>query len=206
MNTTPSSDRVIIHSICAAHLNTPQRLLRLQQMLASWRQQKNHLPSLSISLSHNLPTRPIIDRQHYDRDGKLSITQQPGPTRQGHHYRHLMSSIPNNSWVMFTDDDDIWSPTRTATLAHVLANLPTTTNAVLIPCHAQHPRIPDLDRRVCIHAATALGTAVNVCSAADVDRCIRQGTLSLSHALPLGVGCYWAYAVQSKALKHFFEV
>ena len=166
MTTQSATPQADIHCMCAAHINNPQRLLRLGQMLASWRQQQHYLPSLSMSLSHNLADRmyhdAIANLQQYSRDnGKLSITHQSKPTRQGHHYLYLVrtSDIDNDSWVMWTDDDDVWSPTRTATLASVLSNLPhsTTLDAVLIPSHARHAeRIADVDRRVCLHAATAL--------------------------------------------------
>lgn len=234
-----------IHCMCAAHLNSPQRLLRLTQMLSSWRQQTQCIPALSISLSHNLDAtyHDAIDRleQQYNRDGKLSIAHQLSPTRQGHHYRYLVHAntmLTEDAWIMYTDDDDIWSPMRTYTLATTLAQQPDA-DAVLIPSHVRHAgHIPDLDRRVCLHAATALvrtatttkrkndhhqlpqggihqtpqtqasqaNATMDVSTADDVEVCLAENTLCRSHALALGAGCYWAYAVRRHVVAAFIHV
>lgn len=121
-----------------------------------------------MSLSYN----PSLDPSHRDAiaqlekqydvgQGRLSITISPHPTRQGMHYKQLATvsqqrDAADDDWIMFTDDDDLWSPTRTATLTNVLADVGDDVDAVCIPWHVRHVGIPDVDRRVCLHAATAL--------------------------------------------------
>lgn len=121
-----------------------------------------------MSLSYNISLDPVhcdviarLQEQH-DYQGRLSITIQSQPTRQGHHYYKLAEQWDcggEDPWIMFTDDDDLWSPNRTAVLTKILADVGNDTgvDAVYVPWHARHAgRIPDVDRRVCLHAATAL--------------------------------------------------
>lgn len=49
-------------------------------------------------------------------------------------------------------------------------------------------------------------SALDISSADDVAACLTAGTLSHCHALSLGAGCYWAYAVRRRVLIDFFQV
>ncbi|KAK9805556.1 hypothetical protein WJX72_004898 [[Myrmecia] bisecta] len=81
-------------------------------MLASWKRQTLRIPlvvsmTMDSSLQEQccLPTMPGLTI--ILRDGKLS---------QFEHFKHLSAlGFTNATWLLFTDDDDIWHPTRAET-------------------------------------------------------------------------------------------
>jgi hypothetical protein len=113
-------------ALCASYINTETRLEHMFVMLRSWINQEQQC-SLCISVS-------IVDkhlREKFDmgietfnqtyakklEQISLMIYISEEQQMQFQHYKYILEKLPTlvevNPWVIFTDDDDIWHPTRT---------------------------------------------------------------------------------------------
>jgi hypothetical protein len=116
-------------ALCASHITTPERMDQLQWMLRSWAGQTFAVDmyiSLSFGDEWSAQAQEETVAQLHERFPGLTILAHPAPLTQGEHYKALVnwdklaSLDADNTWVMFTDDDDAWHMERAATYAAAL--------------------------------------------------------------------------------------
>lgn len=117
----------ILIALCASYINTETRLEHMFVMLRSWIDQEQ-LCSMCISVSIvDKHLREKFDmgieafKQTYSKKLEkisLMIFISEEQQMQFQHYKYILEKLPKlvevNPWVIFTDDDDIWHPTRTS--------------------------------------------------------------------------------------------
>ena len=95
--------------LCASHMNTLGRWERFMQMLTSWKEQTWELP-LIVSMSFEESVEGVIKLPEMEG---LTIIRQRRKTSQFEHYKVLAElDWGDETWVMFTDDDDLWHEAR----------------------------------------------------------------------------------------------
>ena len=102
-------------ALCASHIGNERRFGYLCCMLESWKNQAHRVP-LFLSISTDGPWQQRVQ----DLDGTdpiLRVFWQPKHLTQGQHYSFLAHWLPaeyndDHTWLLFTDDDDIWHPQR----------------------------------------------------------------------------------------------
>ncbi len=106
-------------ALCASHVSSVPRLKALTEMVASWRGQLGEVPlRLSVSCEPSLArlTERVVERLMAEHGAHGLLVEFVGTERrsQFEHYRELARSSPRRegTWVMFSDDDDIWHPQR----------------------------------------------------------------------------------------------
>lgn len=98
-------------------MNSMGRWRRFEQMLASWEGQRETIP-LTISMSFAAEFRKEVDIPK--REG-LRIIEQSRRMSQFEHYKALTEEVwEEGTWVLFTDDDDLWHETRSAVYREML--------------------------------------------------------------------------------------
>ena len=127
----------------ACHMSSRSRTLMLGRMLRSILAQTGGLPVCAMSWSADPPFSELMRKQigvavagglplrDYETEHRLS---------QFEHYRHLTELHCGlaPSWVFFSDDDDIWSPTRYGIYQQQCSSAPPTARAVLCRRKAMH--------------------------------------------------------------------
>lgn len=102
-------------ALYASHIANAHRLDYLRDMVESWRGQVHPVPLfMSISAISKYRQR-VLDL--VGAVPMLHVTVQPEHLTQGQHYKflaHLVSGQydSQNTWTLFTDDDDIWHSQR----------------------------------------------------------------------------------------------
>ena len=116
-------------SLCASHLDRPKRLEHLHRMLDSWNVQTEPV-QLYISLSANPDVGDagqIANRLQRLYGSDLVVYPSQQQCSQFTHYRRLCDMVPTKrrkgSWVLFTDDDDLWHPRRVKAYRNALRTL-----------------------------------------------------------------------------------
>ena len=102
----------------ASHVSSEDRANDLERVLRSISAQLGTPPPLSVSWSCEPALAPRVRSILATAAAGVSLRQleQPHKTSQFEHYRALaaLHAPAPPVWVMFTDDDDIWSERRTA--------------------------------------------------------------------------------------------
>ena len=103
--------------LIASHIDSINRLKYFKYLINSIEKQTRQLDDLYISLSCNEKIRKQIIKYIISLRNKhgWKIFIQNKQTKQFKHYEFLSMKIPetNDIWLMFSDDDDIWSEERT---------------------------------------------------------------------------------------------
>ena len=95
--------------LCASHMNTLGRWERFMQMLTSWKEQTVEVP-LIVSMSFEESVEDVISLPEMEG---LTIIRQRRKMSQFEHYQALAElDWAEGTWVMFTDDDDLWHEAR----------------------------------------------------------------------------------------------
>ena len=102
--------------LCASHIDSENRIGRLFQMINSWKEQTIQVP-LIISISFEIPRLELLFDSIYNKIDKLTIIKSKVKFRQFEHYFKLVAilekaEIRDDRFIMFTDDDDLWSNKR----------------------------------------------------------------------------------------------
>ncbi len=119
-----------IIALCASYINTETRLNHMFVMLRSWINQEQQC---ALCLSTSIVDKDLREKfetgietfkqAHADKlkEVSLMIFVSEEQQMQFQHYKYILEKLPKiveiNPWVIFTDDDDIWHPTRTAVYA-----------------------------------------------------------------------------------------
>ena len=95
--------------LCASHMNTLGRWERFMQMLTSWKEQTWKMP-LIVSMSFEESVEGVISLPEMEG---LTMIRQRRKRSQFEHYKALAElNWGDGTWVMFTDDDDLWHEAR----------------------------------------------------------------------------------------------
>ena len=100
----------------ASHVRTAARLDDLRRLLKSIEAQQPEPPRVFLSWSCGDEALRDRVRMLVEQYSWMSAIEQPTPHSQFEHYRALTAMHAPNppQWVMFSDDDDVWSETRAA--------------------------------------------------------------------------------------------
>lgn len=115
-------------ALCASHINSWPRLAHFRHMVHSWIDQVCPIP-LFVEMSVETPDLADQIRVFLAKidDPFLTITIADNKRSQFGHYQALVDRLGtcySHTWVLFTDDDDLWHPRRSETYANALANTP----------------------------------------------------------------------------------
>mmetsp|Transcript_4499 Transcript_4499/g.17079 ORF Transcript_4499/g.17079 Transcript_4499/m.17079 type:complete len:459 (-) Transcript_4499:8-1384(-) len=113
----------------SSHIGDRQRLARLDQCLRSIEQQTEHLAGFFAVWSAPEPLVPAV-RELFERLERVlprtvvRSLQQTRRTSQFYDLRwlhdELLSREPAGTWLLFTDDDDLWGPERVRSYRNVV--------------------------------------------------------------------------------------
>lgn len=115
--------------LCASHIKNTLKLKKLQNMLISWNDQHEKI-KLIISISYDDDIKQefintLSEITHYEH---LIIHVEKTQKKQFEHYEIICKKYEEylkDKWVIFTDDDDIWLPDRSATFINLIKSNPT---------------------------------------------------------------------------------
>jgi hypothetical protein len=113
-------------AVCASHITSNVRFEGLERMIHSWAVQELPVP-LHVSLSFDsasFTAAEKADRQQAQQQKflRLTVTLRDSrcwqPLSQGKHYKLMTQELAQQydskqTWLVFSDDDDIWHPQRT---------------------------------------------------------------------------------------------
>jgi hypothetical protein len=114
--------------LCASYLSSLIKVKWMNEMIESWKSQSHHVPLyISISIDENIKT--IVN--HYLEDKwkveDLIFYVSEEKLTQFQHYQKLSNILlekhGRNTWIMFTDDDDIWEKDRILYYKTLIDNL-----------------------------------------------------------------------------------
>jgi hypothetical protein len=123
----------------ASHIKTPRRAQQLKMTLKSIARQVPSPPPIFMSWSAegNLASdvRSTISELHLE-GLRIHTCEQSARFSQFEHLRHLTNLIASSpghkpSWVMFSDDDDVWSEQRTVVYQQQISAAPGSTQCLL---------------------------------------------------------------------------
>lgn len=120
-------------TLIASHIDSNKRLHNFIKLLESINNQIDYYDELCvhISLSYDeninknetVALLSIINKNHFD------IYYQDISLKQFEHYKFLMDKIiecdENNTWILFSDDDDEWAENRLAAYHYMINCIPT---------------------------------------------------------------------------------
>lgn len=103
-------------SFCASHINTKQRINAFICMLNSYLEQTKKI-EIYISISYNEIYKDIINtliKNIRKKNSNINFIVSDIILSQFEHYKNLVNkvNIDQDSWLLFTDDDDIWKEDR----------------------------------------------------------------------------------------------
>lgn len=112
---------ILLISLCALHINTKEKIKKLENMLISWNQQTYKIKMIiSISYDESIKNdmEQLINKQ-FNKYGNdlIIIDNKINKKTQFEHYKIISKKyydIYHTHYVIFTDDDDIWNNNRTA--------------------------------------------------------------------------------------------
>lgn len=103
--------------LIASHINCNERLIHFRQLLRSINKQRNTIDkNIIISLSYDTDiqidsTIKLIEKYRFQL-----LNNKTTKLSQFEHYNNIVVnaeiSDPDNTWIIFSDDDDIWSDDR----------------------------------------------------------------------------------------------
>ena len=102
-------------SLCASYIDTNNRLISLNHMLASIDHQTLQIKLLlSICCTEATKDDCIKQINEWTNDYKWLTVYNHDTSRmsQFEHYAFLQQYISTSTWCLFTDDDDVWHPDR----------------------------------------------------------------------------------------------
>jgi hypothetical protein len=114
--------------VCASHIDNTERLDKLENMIESWNHQV-YSSKLILSLSFDdkflIETENKIIHLKNVFGDKLIIIKQTECKSQFQHYEIICNTYHEqfkDYWIIFSDDDDVWSPDRTFIFALMIQN------------------------------------------------------------------------------------
>lgn len=152
-------------------------------MIESWSQQSWKIP-LFVSVSSTEELRAVVMRTLEIlsiRHARLNMRLTHHQLKQFQHYKLLVDELvleaPHESWIMFTDDDDLWHSDRARTFARIASQQ-----------YQQHQKNKTANGSVATPGPFFVNSAINedrpvkATSAGDVTKLVRTGTLTVKHS------------------------
>jgi hypothetical protein len=104
-------------ALCASHLSKPIKIKWMNEMIESWNNQTHKVPlHINTSIDDSVKTLFEYYKENKWNYENLFFYIEKEKTPQFVHYKKLCEKINNiynqNTWVIFTDDDDIWEKDR----------------------------------------------------------------------------------------------
>ena len=103
--------------LCASYIGNLVKIKWMNEMIESWKNQTHHVP-LFISISLDGSVKTIFNHYLEDKwkiDG-LNFFVSEEKLTQFQHYKKLcdlmLEKYTRNTWIIFSDDDDIWDKDR----------------------------------------------------------------------------------------------
>jgi hypothetical protein len=116
-------------ALCASHIDNDLRLQHLRWMLRSWSAQE-HPVDLYLSVSTDsigVDGNHLAESLQEEYGTRLHVYLSNEKLSQFNHYHILAKVIPKKTrrgaWVLFSDDDDLWHPKRSASYHSTLLTL-----------------------------------------------------------------------------------
>lgn len=114
-----------LFSLCASHIDSAMKVYKLKKMLVSWDNQTHKIPMiLSISCDEKLHKVFEVLIGHLSKYSYLTIHDERYTKRtQFVHYKLICEryhDVLRDTWVIFTDDDDIWMSSRSQTFVNYM--------------------------------------------------------------------------------------
>ena len=106
-------------ALCASHIGNVRRASYMRSMLRSWSRQ-TWRPHMYLSISWDEHVTPIVERVLHEMEAEEDLTiLRQGQKRmsQFEHYNDISKRLSgDDTWVFFSDDDDLWHEHRAAVL------------------------------------------------------------------------------------------
>lgn len=162
-------------AFCASHIDGLERLKCFRAMIASWSKQSFPV-YLYVCISSDDAMNAVLQRVIEQLKAEyllLRICTHPGRLAQFEHYRCLtehfersfaQGNLPEDLYVIFTDDDDLWHPNRTASYLQLYEQIASSSEGTSLGPFA-------------LGSIVDATTPVKAYSAADVDSLISSGSL-----------------------------
>ena len=114
-------------ALCASHIASVRRASYLRSMVRSWVRQ-TWRPRMYLSVSWDECVAPIVERVLNEMEAEEDLTilrQGPKAMSQFQHYREMSRRLSGeDTWVFFSDDDDLWHEHRAAVLMSRVLSAP----------------------------------------------------------------------------------
>lgn len=115
-------------ALCASHIDSPSRLAALHRMLHSVSAQTQSIKLyLSVSSDDGVELQEVVERLRSTNEFKewLHVVSRDRHLTQFEHYNLLSLDVDvRGSWLMFTDDDDVWHERRVENYARAIESSP----------------------------------------------------------------------------------
>ena len=180
-----------IIGMVASHIDTVERLISFRRCLRSVKQQRQPLSRLHVSCS-GLKHEEAADVMAEETSGmEVSFVHCEQRRSQFEHLRELFAAqcdSLSSAFILFGDDDDIWSPDRVAVYSHLLAaRVPDDTDGLslewaALPCASSGIELNDADAQ------------------STVDGMLLRGQASIKE-----MSVYFMIACRMRAVRAFFE-
>eukprot|EP01065_Artemidia_motanka_P036025 TRINITY_DN43921_c0_g1_i1.p1 TRINITY_DN43921_c0_g1~~TRINITY_DN43921_c0_g1_i1.p1 ORF type:complete len:406 (+),score=101.45 TRINITY_DN43921_c0_g1_i1:41-1219(+) len=200
--------------LLASHVNSRRRLDHLCRLLGSLADQAACRPRwvfASISASEAALQREAVglfSSQRWRGGVETFVLPQPEPRSQFEHFDALRSevarTVPDDAWLLFSDDDDLWHPLRTLLFAQgvvrALRERPRDVTSVVVPVYCRNSgEIDNLPTAGELHVSPSV-----------VERLIGQGHIervawSPQNAVNVPHLECWLHAVQPPVFRRFMD-
>lgn len=170
-------------TFCASHIDTSKRLDYFRCMLKSWNEQTlktKMILVLSASDDELLNLATSSANMYQD------ITVVHGGGSQFEKYKKAVESYEGNDWILFTDDDDLWSHERAEEFSKAISSAGYDVDAIRI-------------RRVAMNFST--GETQTFKTEKEIDEAVEVNHLHIKEDKTL----YPMYAARVSVLKEFVE-
>ena len=138
-------------AVMASHISNETRLGYLRACLDSISEQTVLPRTLILGISHEAGMKAelstMLERASNDlleRGCMMRVRMSGRPLTQFEHFQATLKYLdgldPHETWVFFSDDDDVWHPRRTESYAAAVRGAPPTVSTMASPVHAVNIR------------------------------------------------------------------
>ena len=197
-----SKKDIKIYAFIASHISASKRLENFMDTLSSIYRQTILPIELHVALSYTTDEeKDLEDKIKKLNHPVLRLHLENKKLSQFENYQRLsnIDNIRDDDWVMFSDDDDIWHPSR----VHEYANC--------IGVFHDQPNVSSVSGYHCIHLFNTEGYITKLkindkdSTPEDVDKIAAQNKLKMTMS-PEGKGDYVIYCVRYRLFKDFFKM
>lgn len=187
-----SSGMVTFTVFCASHINTLERFECLKAMISSWINQTTRCKLyISISFDTHIQSQSALLASLGEHE-LLCIFPQSTKLSQFEHYRFLTTRMEEDTYILFTDDDDIWHKDRVFAFTEVYKaiHFESSTNLLSV-------RIP------VYLSSDNKNNKLKVMTTCDIENAIKKGDVALVESDNTAFTEHWTYMVRLSTLCDF---